>query len=340
MRLSTAACLKELPKAELHMHIEGSLEPELMFTMGRRNGIELPFNSIEEVRSAYQFSNLQSFLDIYYQSAGVLQTEQDFYDMTWAYLQRCAEQNILHTEIFFDPQTHTDRGIPFEVVVGGIDRALQDAKEQLGISFFLIMCFLRHLSEEAAFETLQQALPFRDTIIAVGLDSSELGHPPRKFQRVFEKALAEGFKTVAHAGEEGPHDYICEVLDLLKVSRIDHGVRCIEDVALVQRLVESQIPLTVCPLSNIKLCLYPSMAQHPILHMLELGLLVTVNSDDPAYFGGYLIENYQALIDGLSMTSQQACALAKNSFIASFLSEVQKQQHVVAIEEFAASLEL
>jgi adenosine deaminase len=225
-------------------------------------------------------------------------------------------------------------------VVGGIDRALQDAKEQLGISFFLIMCFLRHLSEEAAFETLQQALPFRDTIIAVGLDSSELGYPPRKFQRVFEKALAEGFKTVAHAGEEGPHDYICEVLDLLKVSRIDHGVRCIEDVALVQRLVESQIPLTVCPLSNIKLCLYPSMAQHPILHMLELGLLVTVNSDDPAYFGGYLIENYQALIDGLSMTSQQACALAKNSFIASFLSEVQKQQHVVAIEEFAASLEL
>jgi len=317
--------IEKMPKAELHIHIEGSLEPELMFEIGRRNGIDLPFATVEEVRAAYRFNNLQSFLDIYYQGANVLQTEQDFYDMTWAYLQRCRAQNIIHTEIFFDPQTHTDRGIGFEVVINGMSRALGDAREELGISSRLIMCFLRHLSSDAAMETLRQALPYKKHIIGVGLDSSEAGYPPENFRSVFERALAEGFFTVAHAGEEGPPEYIRQAVELLHVSRIDHGVRCIEDSALVKRLVDRQIPLTVCPLSNVKLRVFDTMSGHNILTLLESGLKVTVNSDDPAYFGGYLNENYLALSRDLNMTREQSIRLSRNSFEASFTGEKEKQ---------------
>lgn len=306
--------LKTLPKAELHLHIEGTLEPELMFALAERNKIALPWSNIERLREAYNFNNLQEFLDLYYQGANVLKTEQDFYDLTWAYLLKCKEQNVTHVEPFFDPQTHTDRGIPFEVVINGISSALQDADKQLNISSELILCFLRHLSEEQAFITLQQAQPYLDKFIAVGLDSSELGHPPSKFQRVFEKARSEGLLAVAHAGEEGPPEYIWQALDLLKVKRIDHGVRAIEDEQLMQRLIDEQIPLTVCPLSNIKLCVYKDMGLHPILEMMERGVKVTVNSDDPAYFGGYLNENFQAMIDHLKMSKQQAQQLAQNSF--------------------------
>jgi len=305
--------LNALPKAELHMHLEGSLEPELMFQLAERNKIALPWNSVETLRSAYNFNNLQEFLDIYYQGANVLQTEQDFYDLTWAYLQKCEEQNVIHVEPFFDPQTHTDRGIPMEVAITGISEALGDARDLLGISSGLILCFLRHLSEEAAFATLQAAMPFRDLFFAVGLDSSELGHPPSKFTNVFAKARAEGLLTVAHAGEEGPPEYVWQALDLLKVSRIDHGVRAWQDPRLMERLIEEQIPLTVCPLSNTKLRVYQEMSEHPILQMLEQGALVTVNSDDPAYFGGYLTENFHALYTGLGMTQQQAQRLADNS---------------------------
>lgn len=305
--------LNALPKAELHMHLEGSLEPELMFQLAERNKIALPWDSVETLRSAYNFNNLQEFLDIYYQGANVLQTEQDFYDLTWAYLQKCEEQNVIHVEPFFDPQTHTDRGIPMEVAITGISEALGDARDLLGISSGLILCFLRHLSEEAAFATLQAAMPFRDLFFAVGLDSSELGHPPSKFTNVFAKARAEGLLTVAHAGEEGPPEYVWQALDLLKVSRIDHGVRAWEDPRLMARLIEEQIPLTVCPLSNTKLRVYQEMSEHPILQMLEQGALVTVNSDDPAYFGGYLTENFHALYTGLGMTQQQAQRLADNS---------------------------
>ncbi|MFQ4135364.1 adenosine deaminase [Nodosilinea sp. PGN35] len=312
--------LLTLPKAELHIHIEGSLEPELMVALAQRNGVQLPYNSVEAVRAAYQFENLQSFLDLYYAGAQVLQSEQDFYDLTWAYLQKCAAQHVRHTEIFFDPQTHCDRGIPFEVVHSGITQALKDAKAQLGVSSALILCFLRHLSAEAAMATLEQALPYRDSIIAVGLDSSELGHPPAKFQAVFDRARAEGFLTVAHAGEEGPPEYIWEAIRLLKVSRIDHGVRCVEDPALVEYLVEHQIPLTVCPLSNVKLCVFDAMAQHNLKQLMDLGLCVTVNSDDPAYFGGYLAENFAAVESALGLTPEQLVQLAKNSFKASFLS--------------------
>ncbi|CAH0992003.1 Adenine deaminase [Sinobacterium norvegicum] len=313
--------INNLPKAELHIHIEGSLEPELMFQLAQRNQIELPFNSVEEIRSAYNFSNLQTFLDIYYQGANVLQHEQDFYDMTMAYLLRCKEESVIHSELFFDPQTHTDRGIEIGTVISGIDRALQDAKTQWGMSSGLILCFLRHLSADAAMDTLEQALPYKDKLIGVGLDSSELGHPPEKFTAVFERALAEGLLTVAHAGEEGPADYIWQALDLLKVSRIDHGVRCIEDETLVQRLIDEQIPLTVCPQSNLKLCVVDAMSQHNILQLMDRGVLVTTNSDDPAYFGGYLNKNYTALVDSLDMTSEQAVQLARNSFAASFVSD-------------------
>lgn len=306
--------LKTTPKAELHLHIEGSLEPELMFKLAQRNGINLPWNDIEGLRKAYNFSNLQEFLDLYYQGANVLKTEQDFYDLTWAYLQKCKEQCVTHVEPFFDPQTHTDRGVPFEVVITGISKALQDAKSQLGISSGLILCFLRHLSEEAALKTLADALPYQDHFIAVGLDSSEVGFPPSKFQRVFEKARNAGLLAVAHAGEEGPPEYIWEALDLLKVKRIDHGVRAIEDERLMQRLIDEQIPLTVCPLSNIKLCVFDEMKQHVILDMLDRGVKVTVNSDDPAYFGGYMNENFQAMFDHLGMTQQQAEQLIQNSF--------------------------
>ncbi|MFZ6046267.1 adenosine deaminase [Pseudomonas sp. CR3202] len=305
--------LNALPKAELHLHLEGSLEPELLFALAERNKVALPWADVETLRRAYAFNNLQEFLDLYYQGAGVLRTEQDFYDLTWAYLERCKAQNVIHTEPFFDPQTHTDRGIPFEVVLGGIRQALEDGREQLGISSGLILSFLRHLSEEEAQKTLDQALPYRDAFIAVGLDSSEKGHPPSKFQRVFDRARAEGFLTVAHAGEEGPPEYIWEALDLLKIERIDHGVRAIEDERLMQRIIDEQIPLTVCPLSNIKLCVFDHMRQHNILEMLERGVKVTVNSDDPAYFGGYVTENFAALHEHLGMTEDQARRLAQNS---------------------------
>ncbi|WXL26764.1 adenosine deaminase [Ectopseudomonas mendocina] len=305
--------LNALPKAELHLHLEGSLEPELLFALAERNRIALPWNDVESLRAAYAFNNLQEFLDLYYQGANVLRTEQDFYDLTWAYLLKCKEQNVIHTEPFFDPQTHTDRGIPFEVVVRGITQALKDGEQQLGITHGLILSFLRHLSEEEAFKTLEQAMPFRDAFVAVGLDSSELGHPPSKFERVFAKARSEGLVAVAHAGEEGPPEYIWEALDLLKIKRIDHGVRAIEDERLMQRIIDEQIPLTVCPLSNTKLCVFDDMSQHNILQMLERGVKVTVNSDDPAYFGGYVGENFAALYDSLNMTKEQAQRLAQNS---------------------------
>lgn len=305
--------LNTLPKAELHLHLEGSLEPELLFSLAERNKIALPWSDVDALRSAYAFGNLQEFLDLYYRGADVLRTEQDFYDLTWAYLQKCEEQNVVHTEPFFDPQTHTDRGIPFEMAMRGISDALADGRELLGISSGLILSFLRHLPEEAAFKTLEQAMPFRDAFFAVGLDSSEVGHPPSKFERVFAKARAEGFLAVAHAGEEGPPAYIWEALDLLKVSRIDHGVRAAEDPRLIARLIEEQIPLTVCPLSNTKLRVFDDMSQHNILELLEQGLKVTVNSDDPAYFGGYVTENFMALHDSLGMTEQQARRLAQNS---------------------------
>ncbi|MBU2953698.1 adenosine deaminase [Marinobacter sp. F3R08] len=307
------AWLKALPKAELHLHLEGALEPELMFALARRNGIEVPWDDVESLREAYSFNNLQEFLDLYYQGASVLRTEQDFYDLTWAYLKKCQAQGVVHVEPFYDPQTHTSRGIPFEVALNGISGAMRDGREQLGISGGLILSFLRHLSEDDAFRTLEQAMPFRDQFFAVGLDSSEQGNPPSKFERVFAKARAEGFLAVAHAGEEGPPEYIWQALDLLKVSRIDHGVRAAEDPRLLDRLAEQQIPLTVCPLSNIKLCVFPDMAQHNILELLERGLKVTVNSDDPSYFGGYVLENFEALRDGLGMTEEQARRLARNS---------------------------
>lgn len=317
--------INSLPKAELHIHIEGSLEPELMFEIAKRNNLKLPFQSVEEIRKAYQFTNLQSFLDIYYQGMCVLLKEQDFYDMTWAYLTRASEQNIRHTEIFFDPQAHTDRGVAFETVIQGIHRALEDAQQQLNISSKLILCFLRHLSAESAMKTLEQALPFKDWIIAVGLDSSERDNPPEKFTTVFEKARTEGFLTVAHAGEEGSADYIWQALEKLKASRIDHGVRCVEDPNLVEKLKSEQIPLTVCPLSNVKLRVFKTIKQHNIKQLLDLGLNVTVNSDDPAYFGGYLTENFVAIQEAFNLTHNEIYQMIKNSFEASFLNQNDKQ---------------
>lgn len=307
------AWLKALPKAELHLHLEGALEPELMFALARRNGIELPWSDVDVLRQAYSFNNLQEFLDLYYQGANVLRTEQDFYDLTWAYLQKCQAQGVVHVEPFYDPQTHTERGIPFEAAINGISGAMRDGREQLGITGGLILSFLRHLSEDDAFRTLEQAMPFRDQFFAVGLDSAEQGHPPSKFERVFAKARAEGFLAVAHAGEEGPPEYIWQALDLLKVNRIDHGVRAAEDPKLLERLADEQIPLTVCPLSNIKLRVFQDMTHHNILDLLEQGLKVTVNSDDPSYFDGYVLENFVALRDGLGMTEEQARRLAQNS---------------------------
>jgi len=326
--------IRKIPKAELHIHIEGSLEPEMMFEIGARNGIKLAYQSAAEVREAYQFSNLQSFLDIYYEGAGVLQVEQDFYDMTWAYLQKASAQNVRHAEIFFDPQTHTDRGIPFSTVINGIHRALGDAEPKLGITSELIMCFLRHLSAQKAMQTLNQAQPYKEWIAAVGLDSSELGNPPSKFVEVFDKAREMGYLTVAHAGEEGPPEYIWQALDLLKVSRIDHGVRCIEDRKLVDRLVKTQIPLTVCPLSNVKLHVFESMKQHDLKQLLELGICATVNSDDPAYFGGYVNENLLAVHEGLNLGENDIVRLVKNSFEASFLSEQKKKKLLKEVDLF------
>ena len=318
--------IRTLPKVELHLHIEGTLEPGLLFELAQRNNVSIPFRSETEVRDAYEFSDLQSFLDIYYQGANVLVLEQDFFDLTWAYLLRCQQDNVVHTEIFFDPQTHTDRGIDFATVIDGINRALVRAESELGISSRLILCFLRHLDEAAAFATLEQALPHRDKIIAVGLDSAEKGNPPGKFQRVFERALEEGFLTVAHAGEEGPASYISDALTLLKVSRIDHGVRCVEDPALVERLIAERIPLTICPLSNIKLRVFDSMAQHNIVDLLRRGLCVTVNSDDPAYFGGYMADNFLALDETYSLSAAEIAQFSFNAIAASFTSAHEKQR--------------
>lgn len=315
-----------LPKVELHLHIEGSLEPELMFALAERNQIAIPFNSPDEVRAAYQFHNLQSFLDIYYQGANVLIHEQDFYDLTWAYLLRCKADNVVHTEIFFDPQTHTERGIAFDTVVQGIHRALEQGRETLGISSQLIMCFLRHLDQDSAFATLSQALPHKDKIVGVGLDSSEQGNPPEKFKAVFQQALVEGFLTVAHAGEEGPSENITHTLDLLGATRVDHGVRCVEDAALVERLVQEQVPLTVCPLSNLKLKVFEDMKDHNIVELLRKGLCVTINSDDPAYFGGYMTDNFQAVADAHPMTQEEIAQFTLNAIQASFICEEEKQR--------------
>lgn len=325
------AFINQLPKAELHVHIEGTLEPELMFALAQKNNIELSYKSVEEVRNAYNFTSLQSFLDIYYAGANVLITQSDFFDMTWAYLLTCKAQNILHTEIFFDPQTHTKRGINFETVVKGITQALQKGEKELGISSFLIMCFLRHLSEEEAFETLHASLPFKEFIIGVGLDSSEVGHPPSKFKKVFEEAQNMGYNVVAHAGEEGDSSYIWEAINLLHVTRIDHGIRCDEDEHLVKFLIEKQIPLTVCPLSNTKLKAVASMEKHNVLTLLRQGVLVTLNSDDPAYFGGYLNANYEAIAKHLEVSEAELKQLARNSFHASFLDEVKKQKYLALL---------
>lgn len=327
--------IRALPKAELHVHIEGTFEPELMFAIAQRNQIEIPYKSVEEVKQAYNFHNLQSFLDIYYAGANVLVHEQDFYDLAWAYFEKCAEDNVVHTEMFFDPQTHTDRGVAFKTVIDGLQRACDDAKTKLGISSHLIMCFLRHLSEEAAFTTLEQALPYKDQIIGVGLDSSEVGHPPAKFERVFAKARENGFLIVAHAGEEGPPEYVWEALDLLKVNRIDHGVRSEEDKALMQRLIAEKMPLTVCPLSNLKLCVVDDMADHNIRRLLQQGVHVTVNSDDPSYFGGYMNDNFIAIAEALDLSNDELKQLAANSFEASFIDEADKAQWIAKIKSLA-----
>ncbi len=315
------AFISELPKVELHLHIEGTLEPELMFELARRNKVDIPFDTPEAVRAAYDFHNLQSFLDIYYQGANVLIHEQDFFDLTWAYLLRCQQDNVMHTEIFFDPQTHTDRGIHFSTVVNGIQMALSQAEKELGISSQLIMCFLRHLNEDAAFSTLEMALPYKDKIVGIGLDSSEQGNPPEKFKRVFERALEYGFLTVAHAGEEGPAQNIYDAMDMLKVSRIDHGVSCSQDAVLMNKLATSRLPLTVCPLSNTRLKVFDSMEQHNIAALLHHGLCVTVNSDDPAYFGGYMTDNFNAVAEALPLTRSELTQFTLNAIEASFIND-------------------
>jgi adenine deaminase len=334
---TSKAFIQGMPKAELHIHIEGSLEPEMMFELAQRNGVTLRYASAEEARRAYDFGDLQSFLDLYYEGMQVLLYEQDFYDLTWAYLRKVSEQTVRHVEIFFDPQAHTDRGVAFESVISGIHRALLDAERQLGISSKLIMCFLRHLSAEAAMETFRTALPFGNRIVAVGLDSSEVGHPPRDFKAVFDRAREHGFLTVAHAGEEGPPEYIWQALDDLKVSRIDHGVRCTEDAKLVERLREEQVPLTVCPLSNVKLRVFDSIQDHNLKRMLDLGLRVTVNSDDPAYFGGYVDENFNAAQEGLHLSRDDVYQLTKNSFMASFLDAERMQRLLDELDGYFAS---
>jgi adenosine deaminase len=325
--------IQQIPKAELHLHIEGTLEPELMMSLAQRNGVAIPYANVDEVRNAYEFSDLQSFLDIYYAGAQVLIEEQDFYDLTWAYLERAASDNVRHVEIFFDPQTHTERNISIDTVINGIYRALQDGEANLSISFELIMCFLRHLSAADAMATLEKALPHKKRIRAVGLDSSEVGHPPAKFTEVFDRARHEGFLTVAHAGEEGPPEYILEALDLLKVERIDHGVRSLEDPALVQRLAAERVPLTVCPLSNVKLRVFDKLEDHNLKKLLDAGLCATINSDDPAYFGGYIGENFLQTQQALELSADEIVSLAKNSFAASFLPDEQKTRHMNRIDQ-------
>ena len=323
--------IKKTPKTELHVHIEGTLEPELMFKLAKRNNIKIPFKNINDVKSAYNFSNLESFLNIFYQGSNVLIKEQDFFDLTWAYTLKCKEDNVVHTEIFFDPQTHINRGIHFEVVINGIYKALVKANKEFGLTSKIIMCFLRHLDEKSAFEILDQALIHKDKIIGVGLDSSELDHPPRKFERVFKKAIENDFLTVAHAGEEGPPEYIWEALSLLKVKRIDHGVQCLQDKKLVQKLLDDQIPLTVCPLSNIKLCVFKKLKDHNLKKLLDIGLMVMVNSDDPAYFGGYINKNLIECQAALNLSKEDIKKLIINSFKSSFLIESKKKEWIEKI---------
>ena len=320
--------IKKTPKTELHLHIEGTLEPDHMFKLAKRNNVSIPFKNVEEVKSAYNFHNLDSFLNIYYQGSKVLINEEDFFDLTWAYLLKCKKDNVVHTEIFFDPQTHMDRGIDFDVVINGIYKALSKAKNELNITSKIIMCFLRHLDEESGFKVLSKAIKHKDKIIGVGLDSSELGNPPKKFEKLFKKAIEEGFLTVAHAGEEGPPEYIWEAIDLLKIKRIDHGVQCLKDEKLVKKLRESQIPLTVCPLSNIKLCVFDKLEEHNLKKIINEDLMATVNSDDPAYFGGYLNENLIQTQSALNLSRQEVKTLIINSFKSSFLNENEKKNWI------------
>tara|TARA_Y100000748_G_scaffold174149_1_gene145764 strand:- start:111 stop:1103 length:993 start_codon:yes stop_codon:yes gene_type:complete len=326
-----AKFIREVPKTELHLHIEGTLEPELMFDLAKRNGIKIPYSNVNEVKSAYNFSNLETFLNIYYEGSKVLINEQDFFDLTWSYAVKCREDNIVHTEIFFDPQAHLSRGIKFETVINGINKALLKANKEFGLTYKIIMCFLRHLDEKSAFKVLDQAIEHKDKIIAVGLDSSEKGNPPSKFKNVFKKAIKEGFLTVAHAGEEGPPEYIWEAINLLEVKRIDHGVQCLKDEKLTKELIKKQIPLTVCPLSNVKLCVFKNLKEHNLKDMLNAGLMVMVNSDDPAYFGGYLNENLVKSQAALNLSKNELKTLIINSFKSSFLSEEKKMQWIKKI---------
>jgi adenosine deaminase len=326
-----------LPKAELHIHIEGSLEPEMMLALAARNGVALPYAGVEAVRAAYRFGNLQDFLDLYYRGMSVLRQEQDFYDLAMAYLRRAASENVRHAEIFFDPQGHTERGIAFKTVIDGLWRALGDGERELGISASLILCFLRHLDEASAERTLDEALPWRERIVGVGLDSSEKGHPPSKFQRVFARARGLGLHAVAHAGEEGPADYVRQALDLLRVERIDHGNRALDDAELIARLVREKMPLTVCPLSNLRLCVVNDLSAHPLKRMLAAGLVATVNSDDPAYFGGYITENFQAAQRALGLGKDEIVALARNGFAAAFCDAATKQRHLAQLNDYCLS---
>ena len=326
-----AKFIREVPKTELHLHIEGTLEPELMFNLAKRNNIKIPYSNVNEVKSAYNFSNLETFLNIYYEGSKVLINEQDFFDLTWFYAVKCREDNIVHTEIFFDPQAHLSRGIKFETIINGINKALLKANKEFGLTYKIIMCFLRHLDEKSAFKVLDQAIEHKDKIIAVGLDSSEKGNPPSKFKNVFKKAIKEGFLTVAHAGEEGPPEYIWEAINLLEVKRIDHGVQCLKDEKLTKELIKKKIPLTVCPLSNIKLCVFKNLKEHNLKDMLNAGLMVMVNSDDPAYFGGYLNDNLVKSQVALNLSKNELKTLIINSFKSSFLSEEKKMQWIKKI---------
>ncbi len=326
--------IENLPKAELHLHIEGTFEPELLFKIAQRNNIKLKYGSVEELRKAYSFNCLQDFLDIYYQGAGVLMTEQDFYDLTYSYLTKCAEQNVRHTEIMFDPQTHTERGIAFETIINGISKAVEAAKQNLNVSALLIMSYLRHLSEEAAFKTLEQSIPFKEKITAVGLDSSEKGNPPSKFKNVFEASIKEGYIPVAHAGEEGDAGYIWEALDILKIKRIDHGNNCLQDEALIQEIIKRDLALTVCPLSNTALQVVKDLKDHSLKKMIDLGLKTTINSDDPAYFGGQVNQNYIDTQKALNLTKEELYQLAKNSFQYSFLSDSNKNTFIKELDEY------
>ena len=326
-----AKFIREVPKTELHLHIEGTLEPELMFDLAKRNGIKIPYSNVNEVKSAYNFSNLETFLNIYYEGSKVLINEKDFFDLTWSYAVKCREDNIVHTEIFFDPQAHLSRGVKFETIINGINNALLKANKEFRLTYKIIMCFLRHLDEKSAFKVLDQAIEHKDKIIAVGLDSSEKGNPPSKFKNVFKKAIKEGFLTVAHAGEEGPPEYIWEAINLLEVKRIDHGVQCLKDEKLTKELIKKQIPLTVCPLSNIKLCVFKDLKEHNLKKMLNEGLMVMVNSDDPAYFGGYLNDNLVESQAALNLSKNELKTLIINSFKSSFLSEEKKMKWIKKI---------